>query len=216
MPLNPQHRSSEDEMALLRPSKRRGSRGSRRNRRGKTNQRPSPLGDSAAIGEPIAGPSETSSSSHSISVQNNTEHQSVESSGSISPDESSSQNHLVSSPSLAKILHPRNIELHRDSDSPTSSSTMEADATYTSADSGPSSPSASADVTSVPVPMPAPAVPEAEPLSEYTCPICFFPPTHATLTPCGHICCGSCLFTAVKSTMQRAALMARDEVNVAK
>ncbi|KAF9442191.1 hypothetical protein P691DRAFT_622772, partial [Macrolepiota fuliginosa MF-IS2] len=49
--------------------------------------------------------------------------------------------------------------------------------------------------------------PEAEPLSEYTCPICFFPPSNATLTPCGHVCCGSCLFTAVKTTLQRSANM---------
>ncbi|KXN91757.1 E3 ubiquitin-protein ligase complex slx8-rfp subunit slx8 [Leucoagaricus sp. SymC.cos] len=31
-----------------------------------------------------------------------------------------------------------------------------------------------------------PSAPEQEPLSEYTCPICFFPPSNATLTPCGH------------------------------
>ncbi|KAI6133826.1 hypothetical protein EV401DRAFT_2053379 [Pisolithus croceorrhizus] len=42
-----------------------------------------------------------------------------------------------------------------------------------------------------------------EPLSSYTCPICFSPPTNATLTPCGHICCGPCLFTAVKATVRR-------------
>ncbi|TRM64639.1 hypothetical protein BD626DRAFT_400551 [Schizophyllum amplum] len=42
-------------------------------------------------------------------------------------------------------------------------------------------------------------------LAEYTCPICFFAPTNATLTPCGHICCGSCLFTAVKTAMIRSA-----------
>lgn len=46
-----------------------------------------------------------------------------------------------------------------------------------------------------------------EPLSEYTCPICFFPPSNATLTPCGHVCCGSCLFTAVKTTLHRGASM---------
>ncbi|CAL1715894.1 unnamed protein product [Somion occarium] len=45
----------------------------------------------------------------------------------------------------------------------------------------------------------------AEPLSNYTCPICFSPPTYATMTPCGHVCCGECLFTAVKTAMQRAA-----------
>ncbi|KZP10123.1 hypothetical protein FIBSPDRAFT_872980 [Athelia psychrophila] len=45
------------------------------------------------------------------------------------------------------------------------------------------------------------------PLSLYTCPICFSPPTNATLTPCGHVCCGACLFTAVKSTLQRGAFM---------
>lgn len=44
-------------------------------------------------------------------------------------------------------------------------------------------------------------------LSSYTCPICFSPPTNATLTPCGHVCCGVCLFTAVKSTLQRGAFM---------
>lgn len=54
-----------------------------------------------------------------------------------------------------------------------------------------------------PNPPPAPA----EPLSEYTCPICFFPPTNATLTPCGHVCCGSCLFTAIKTTLHRGASM---------
>jgi hypothetical protein len=50
---------------------------------------------------------------------------------------------------------------------------------------------------------PPPPPPEPEPLSSYTCPICFSPPTNATLTPCGHICCGQCLFTAVKTTMTR-------------
>ncbi|EIM90662.1 uncharacterized protein STEHIDRAFT_136703 [Stereum hirsutum FP-91666 SS1] len=34
-------------------------------------------------------------------------------------------------------------------------------------------------------------------LSSYACPICFSPPINATLTPCGHIMCGECLFTAV-------------------
>ena len=58
-----------------------------------------------------------------------------------------------------------------------------------------------------PAPEPAsPAPPPKQtPLAEYTCPICFFAPTNATLTPCGHICCGSCLFTAVKTAMLRAA-----------
>ncbi|KAK0222908.1 hypothetical protein EDD85DRAFT_796085 [Armillaria nabsnona] len=54
---------------------------------------------------------------------------------------------------------------------------------------------------------PAPA-PAPDPLSSYNCPICFTPPTNATLTPCGHICCGSCLFTAVKVAKRRAGLMA--------
>ncbi|KAJ7140042.1 hypothetical protein C8R43DRAFT_892997, partial [Mycena crocata] len=48
---------------------------------------------------------------------------------------------------------------------------------------------------------------EPEPLSSYSCPICFFPPTNATLTPCGHVCCGSCLFTAVRTMTQRGALL---------
>ncbi|KAM6503958.1 hypothetical protein JOM56_000901 [Amanita muscaria] len=53
-------------------------------------------------------------------------------------------------------------------------------------------------------------------LSEYTCPICFSPPTNATLTPCGHICCGSCLFMAVKTTLHRGAVGLGPEPNVAR
>ncbi|KAF5381896.1 hypothetical protein D9757_007597 [Collybiopsis confluens] len=40
-------------------------------------------------------------------------------------------------------------------------------------------------------------------LSKYTCPICFCPPTNTTMTPCGHVACGSCLFTAVKTALRR-------------
>jgi hypothetical protein len=55
-----------------------------------------------------------------------------------------------------------------------------------------------------------------EPLSSYCCPICFSPPTNATLTPCGHICCGSCLFTAVKTTLQRSQLLVAGELAIAR
>jgi len=58
------------------------------------------------------------------------------------------------------------------------------------------------------------STPALEPLSTYTCPICFSPPTNATLTPCGHICCGQCLFTAVKSTMRRNMVVAMDRAPV--
>ncbi|KAJ7280047.1 hypothetical protein C8J57DRAFT_119280 [Mycena rebaudengoi] len=64
-------------------------------------------------------------------------------------------------------------------------------------------------------PSPSPSPPprtEPEPLSAYSCPICFFPPTNATLTPCGHVCCGSCLFTAVKTMTQRGAMMPESSV----
>ncbi|KDQ19296.1 hypothetical protein BOTBODRAFT_170411 [Botryobasidium botryosum FD-172 SS1] len=44
---------------------------------------------------------------------------------------------------------------------------------------------------------------ESIPLSSYTCPICFYPPASAVLTPCGHILCGECLFTAVSSAQAR-------------
>ncbi|KAK7062675.1 hypothetical protein VNI00_000163 [Paramarasmius palmivorus] len=58
--------------------------------------------------------------------------------------------------------------------------------------------------------------PEAEAeatLADYTCPICFSAPTNATLTPCGHICCGSCLFAAIKAALKRGTLTGsgRDE-----
>jgi len=42
-------------------------------------------------------------------------------------------------------------------------------------------------------------------LSAFTCPICFCPPENATLTPCGHVMCGKCLFNAVKAARQRHA-----------
>jgi hypothetical protein len=51
-----------------------------------------------------------------------------------------------------------------------------------------------------------PTKPPADPLSDYTCSICFSAPTNATITPCGHICCGSCLFAAVKAGIQRAGM----------
>ncbi|KAF7314637.1 RING-type domain-containing protein [Mycena kentingensis (nom. inval.)] len=57
---------------------------------------------------------------------------------------------------------------------------------------------------SPPAPAPAPT-PQPDLLSTYTCPICYSPPTNATLTPCGHVACGSCLFTAVHSSMERNA-----------
>ncbi|KZT39978.1 hypothetical protein SISSUDRAFT_554488 [Sistotremastrum suecicum HHB10207 ss-3] len=44
----------------------------------------------------------------------------------------------------------------------------------------------------------------SEPLGNYACPICFSAPTNATMTTCGHVMCGECLFTAVKTTLARA------------
>lgn len=49
--------------------------------------------------------------------------------------------------------------------------------------------------------------PTVGPLSSYNCPICFSPPSFATLTPCGHICCAECLFSAVRSGTQRSVLL---------
>ncbi|TEB31550.1 hypothetical protein FA13DRAFT_332874 [Coprinellus micaceus] len=57
------------------------------------------------------------------------------------------------------------------------------------------------------IPRPPTPPPQPDLLSSYTCPICFFPPTNATLTPCGHICCGSCLFTAIKSSQSRNGMV---------
>lgn len=53
---------------------------------------------------------------------------------------------------------------------------------------------------------PPPRAPEPEPLHTYCCPICFSPPTNATLTPCGHILCGECLFTAVNAAVMRTGV----------
>ncbi|KAF9030292.1 hypothetical protein BDZ89DRAFT_1013764 [Hymenopellis radicata] len=41
-------------------------------------------------------------------------------------------------------------------------------------------------------------------LSAFACPICFSPPTNATLTPCGHVSCGACLFNAVAIALRTA------------
>lgn len=46
--------------------------------------------------------------------------------------------------------------------------------------------------------------PKGPPLSEYVCPICYSPPTRATLTPCGHILCASCLVESISSARERA------------
>ncbi|CEL58983.1 hypothetical protein RSOLAG1IB_08981 [Rhizoctonia solani AG-1 IB] len=40
-------------------------------------------------------------------------------------------------------------------------------------------------------------------LSEYMCPICYSPPQNAVVTLCGHILCGSCLYSA--TTTRQAA-----------
>ncbi|KAJ7074757.1 hypothetical protein C8F01DRAFT_34604 [Mycena amicta] len=67
---------------------------------------------------------------------------------------------------------------------------------------------ASSSKTKLPSPKtPHLPAPPGQPLSAYTCPICFCAPTNATLTPCGHVCCGSCLFTAIKTMMQRGTMM---------
>lgn len=50
-----------------------------------------------------------------------------------------------------------------------------------------------------------PATRNIEPLASYSCPICLSPPTYATITPCGHVLCGDCLFSSVKTTMERGA-----------
>lgn len=57
-----------------------------------------------------------------------------------------------------------------------------------------------------PTPQTRPRSPTPPPASEYNCPICFCPPTAAVLTPCGHIMCGSCLFSAIETAMQRARM----------
>ncbi|THH07368.1 hypothetical protein EW145_g3418 [Phellinidium pouzarii] len=64
-----------------------------------------------------------------------------------------------------------------------------------------------------PAPAPAPAptatsmLPHSGLLSAYSCPICFSPPLNPTLTPCGHVCCGECLFTAVRAALSRIQTM---------
>lgn len=59
-----------------------------------------------------------------------------------------------------------------------------------------------------PTPPPDALLPEA-----LSCPICMCPPKDATLTPCGHVMCGECLFMSVAGGMARtrAAMAGRPE-----
>ena len=50
---------------------------------------------------------------------------------------------------------------------------------------------------------PEPPAPISESISEFTCPVCFSPPTFATATLCGHVMCGECLFSAVRAQIQQ-------------
>ncbi|KAF8198271.1 hypothetical protein K438DRAFT_703602 [Mycena galopus ATCC 62051] len=142
---------------------------------------------------------------------------------SLRQDESPPKRSSVTSPSLAKILHSENV-------SPSSLMIVNSPGEFTVASGSKSksnpmdkkrsqspqliidSPteftiaSSSKLQRSIPSPPPPPSRDELEPLSAYACPICFFPPTNATLTPCGHVCCGACLFTAVKTMIQRGAM----------
>ncbi|KZT54469.1 hypothetical protein CALCODRAFT_485517, partial [Calocera cornea HHB12733] len=54
---------------------------------------------------------------------------------------------------------------------------------------------------SPPTPTPPPAL---QPLTAYTCPICFSPPSNATITQCGHLMCGECLYSSVRANLDRA------------
>ncbi|KAJ3746077.1 hypothetical protein DFH05DRAFT_1483627 [Lentinula detonsa] len=56
-------------------------------------------------------------------------------------------------------------------------------------------------------PKPLPDLLSTYSLSTYNCHICFSPPTNATMTPCGHVTCGPCLFTAVKTALRRESMM---------
>jgi hypothetical protein len=49
-----------------------------------------------------------------------------------------------------------------------------------------------------PPPPPTPVLSRSQPLAEYNCPICFYPSTRAMLLLREHVCCGECLFTAMK------------------
>ncbi|KAK7039382.1 hypothetical protein R3P38DRAFT_2899228 [Favolaschia claudopus] len=146
--------------------------------------------------------------------------------------ENSPKRSPVSSPSLARLLHPENVPIIIDSpanftvalgsnsqatssqilvDSPAKSTMASGSGSKARKHSRSASPQLITVAASAPKhpsspPPPPPQTADLEPLSAYSCPICFFPPTNATLTPCGHVCCGACLFTAVKTMTQRAAM----------
>ncbi|KAI0032911.1 hypothetical protein K488DRAFT_48758 [Vararia minispora EC-137] len=48
--------------------------------------------------------------------------------------------------------------------------------------------------------------PHPEYLHTFSCPVCFSAPSNATLTPCGHIMCGECLFSAVSAAVARTGV----------
>ncbi|KAI0267739.1 hypothetical protein BC834DRAFT_968660 [Gloeopeniophorella convolvens] len=70
----------------------------------------------------------------------------------------------------------------------------------------PTSPILSTTAAAAAAPRHASPPPEPEPLHTYACPICFSPPANATVTPCGHIMCGECLFTAIGAAAVRTGI----------
>ncbi|KAJ7302049.1 hypothetical protein DFH08DRAFT_991829 [Mycena albidolilacea] len=133
----------------------------------------------------------------------------------------------VSSPSLAKLLHPEDLSISppiiinapseftvasgskaksKSDPKRSHSPTLIIDSLTEFTIASTSKLQRSLPPSPPPAPPPAPSRDNLEPLSAYSCPICFFPPTNATLTPCGHVCCGACLFTAVKTMAQRGVM----------
>ncbi|PAV16488.1 hypothetical protein PNOK_0810800 [Pyrrhoderma noxium] len=83
---------------------------------------------------------------------------------------------------------------------PTTTTTVTTTTTTTTA-AATTAAAASSQVQTTP-PKPKQPIHTSQPISEFCCPICFCSPTNATLTLCGHVFCGPCLFAAVRAAPQ--------------
>jgi hypothetical protein len=72
------------------------------------------------------------------------------------------------------------------------------------------------DLTVDPPPPPTPVPSRPQPLAKYNYSTCFCPPMRARLMLRGHVCCGECLFTAIKMKQRRHTHTLDPRTNTAK
>ena len=109
----------------------------------------------------------------------------------------------IESESLPMKKRKKNAMKHEDSDSVTESESDVEVLTLPGDIEAAERAKDAVQASSPPLPLQDPAKTSFEPVSEFTCPVCFAPPTYATATLCGHVRCGECLFSAVNAQLKQ-------------